>query len=230
MGHNRGFTLIEIAVVLLIVSLVLVALLKGENVLRAARIQDVITLAQDLSTATNNFKQRYHMLPGDFPIDQATPEISGITRSECLLGGSNKGDGNGLIDSGGNAAGSLGVPAEVQCVPEVLFQAGMVNKVDKETDSNGIPWSVFRTRFGVRSRVWVKAVSTSNVVAALVAAAILSPYSPSVTHVIEFENLPCSVVWDIDRQIDNDNLSTGRGAASDPACVKDTLVDFALAL
>jgi prepilin-type N-terminal cleavage/methylation domain-containing protein len=229
MGHNRGFTLIEIAVVLLIVSLVLAALLKGESVVRAARIQDVITLAQDLSTAINNFKQRYHMLPGDFPINQATPEISGMANTAaCILGGSNKGDGNGRIDSGGNAAGSMGVDAEAQCVPEVLFQAGMVNKVDKDADSNGITWSVFRTRFG--GRVWVKFVSSSNVVAALVAATIPSPYSPSVTHVIEFENLPCSVVRDIDRQIDNDNLSTGRGAASDPACVKDTLVDFALAL
>jgi hypothetical protein len=47
--------------------------------------------------------------------------------------------------------------------------------------------------------------------------------------VIEFENLPCSAARDIDRQIDNDNLTSGRGAASVPACVGDNLVSYALA-
>lgn len=227
MRHNRGFTLIEIAVVLLIASFLLAAVLKGESVLKGARVQDAITLAQDLSAAVNNFKQRYHMFPGDFPMNPATPEISGITNTPACWTGAQKGNGNGLIDSGGNAAGSLGVPAEVQCVPEVLFQAGMVNKVD--TDS-GV--SVFHTRFG--GRVWVKAadslVGSSNVVAAFVAAALPSPFSASVTHVIEFDNLPCSVAREIDRQIDNDNLNNGRGAASVPACAGEDLVSYAIAM
>ncbi len=225
MVHTRGFTLMELAIVILVASLLLAAVLKGGSVIRGARIQDVITIAQDLSTAVNNFKQRYHMFPGDFPINATTPEISGVT--EACRTGTQKGDGNGLIDSGGNAAGSLGVPAEVQCVPEVLFKAGMVNKVD--TDS-GV--SVFLTRFG--GRVWVKAadsvVGSSNVVAAFIAAALPSPFSVSVIHVIEFDNLPCSAARDIDRQIDNDNLSTGRGAASVPACAGEALVFYAIAL
>lgn len=221
MGHKRGFTLIELAIVILVAGLLLAAVLKGGSVIRGARIQDVITIAQDLSAAVNNFKQRYHMLPGDFPINAVTPEITGITAA-CRTG-TQKGNGNGLIDSGGNPAGSLGVPAEVQCVPEVLFKAGMVNKV--EADS-GV--SVFRTRFG--GRVWVKAAGNSNVVAAFVAAALPSPFSASVTHVIEFDNLPCSAARDIDRQIDNDNLSTGRGAASAPACAGEDLVFYAITL
>src|SRR5471030_2456781 len=126
MRHNRGFTLVEIAIVLLIASLLLAAVLKGESVLRSARVQDAIALAQDLAAAVNTFKQRYHMLPGDFPINAATPEISNV--SAACWTGAQKGDGNGLIDSGGNAAGALGVPAEVQYMPEVLFQAGMVKR------------------------------------------------------------------------------------------------------
>ena len=228
MGHKRGFTLIELAIVILVAGLLLAAVLKGGSVIRGARIQDVITIAQDLSAAVNNFKQRYHMLPGDFPINAVTPEITGITAA-CLSTGAQKGDGNGLIDNGGNAVGSLGVAAEAQCVPEVLFQAGMVNKVD--TDS-GV--SVFHTRFG--GRVWVKSVGTSDVVAALLLLGTQFPSSPSVTHVIEFDNLPCSVVRDIDRQIDNDNIGVppsaniGKGAASDPACVGENLVSYAIAL
>ena len=213
----RGFTLIEIAVVLILASLLLAVVLNSDSILRGARVQDAITQAQDLSTAVNNFKQRYHMLPGDFPINALTPEITSVS-VPCWTG-AQKGDGNGRIDSGGNAAGTLGVPAEVQCVPEVLFQSGMVSKVDTELGVR-----VFRTRFG--GRIWLKYVADSIVVAAGFPA---PPYSPSVTHVIELENLPCSAARDIDRQIDNDDLSSGRGAASVPACAGDDLVAYALA-
>jgi prepilin-type N-terminal cleavage/methylation domain-containing protein len=217
MDRQRGFTLIEIAVVLVIAAAILAALLNADSILRTSRVQDAIALAQDLTVATNNFKQRYHLLPGDFPINAVTPEIA---VSPACWNGAQKGDANGRIDSGGNAAGVLGVPAEVQCVPEVLFQAGMVHKVETDT---GV--SVFRTRFG--GRVWLKFVGISNVV---VAGFPVPAYSPSITHVIEFENLPCSAARDIDRQIDNDNLTSGRGAASIPGCAGDTLVSYALAL
>ena len=221
MRRVKGFTLIEVAVVILIASLILAAVLKGESVLRNAKIQDAITTTQDLAAAVNQFKQRYHLYPGDFPISVATPEISGL--SALCSTGAQKGDANGLIDTGGNANGSLGVPAEVQCVPEVLFQAGMVSKVDSDS---GV--SVFKTKFG--GRVWVRVVNTSNVMTTLAAAGIPSPFPSTVTHVIEVENIPCSAAHDIDRQIDNDNLSTGKGAASVPACVNDDLVFYAIAL
>jgi prepilin-type N-terminal cleavage/methylation domain-containing protein len=216
MDRQRGFTLVEIAVVLVIAALILAALLNADSILRASRVQDAIALAQDLTVAANNFKQRYHLLPGDFPVNPVTPEFS--VGAACWKG-TQKGDGNGRIDSGGNANGALGVPAEVQCVPEVLFQAGMVNKVEIDT---GV--SVFRTRFG--GRVWLKFVGDSNVVAA---GFPVPAFSPSITHVIEFENMPCAAARDIDRQIDNDNLTSGRGAASVPACVGDDLVSYALA-
>src|SRR3954471_16821126 len=117
MDRQRGFTLIEIAVVLVIAAVILAALLNADSILRTSRVQDAIAIAQDLTVATNNFKQRYHLLPGDFPINGITPEIA---VSAACWKGAQKGDGNGRVDSGGNAAGVLGVPAEVQCVPEVL--------------------------------------------------------------------------------------------------------------
>jgi hypothetical protein len=224
----QGVTLVEIAIVILVAGLILAAVLKADSVIRSARIQDAIALSQDLAQAVNAFKQRYHMFPGDFPMNQVTPEISGMTNTPACWTGALKGDGNGLIDSGGNAAGSLAVPAEAQCVPEVLAQAGLVGKLDKDTDSFGVLWTVFRTRFG--GRVWVKTVNGSNVFTALTAAAISIPFPATVNHVIEFENLPCSVARDLDRQIDNDNLSTGKAAASVPACADEDLVSFAVAL
>ena len=75
MTNRRGFTLIEIAVVLFIVSVILAALLNADSVIRASKIQDVIAMAQDLSTAVNSFKQRFHLLPGDFPMNIGAPEI-----------------------------------------------------------------------------------------------------------------------------------------------------------
>jgi hypothetical protein len=68
--------------------------------------------------------------------------------------------------------------------------------------------------------VWVKSTATSQVVAILGA----NPFAIAVTHVIEFENLPCSVVQDIDRKIDDGFLGTGRAIAS-VNCVADSAND-----
>ena len=192
----------------------------GNYVLRNARAQDAITIAQDLAAAVNNFKQRYHMYPGDFPLDPTTPEITDISPL-CRTGAQSYNVFIYMVRDG-----ALGVPAEVQCVPEILFAAGMVNKVDYDI-VNGLRISVFKTKFG--GRVWVRVVNTSNVVTIL-AVAVWSPYPASVTHVIEFEGLPCWAARDIDRLIDNDDLNTGKGAASVPACVGEDLVFYAIAL
>jgi len=222
MANRRGFTLIEIAVVLFIVSVILAALLNADSVIRASKVQDVVAMAKDLSTAVNSFKQRFHMLPGDFPMNIALPEIPNISKP-CHIGGQ-RGDANGLIDNGGNAPGFLGVAAEAQCVPEFLFGAGLVGKIEVDPGSGVM---VFQHKFG--GRVWVKSVAGangSNVVAVLGAAT----FPPSVTHVIEFENLPCSAASDVDRQIDNGNLGSGRAVASIPNCAGDALVDYAIVL
>jgi prepilin-type N-terminal cleavage/methylation domain-containing protein len=202
---EAGFTLAEMAIVIVIISILLLGVLKGEALLTSGKVQDVIALAKDMSIAVADFKQRYHLFPGDLPIDATTPAIPGI-RAECVSGGANVGDGNGVISV-----------TESACVPEVLLKIG-VGKAN--LDSSG--WYVFSTTYGP-ARVMAAGVSS---VPALV--------RPSVVNVILFERLPCAVALEVDRKIDDGNLSTGKSAASVATCTpggtNDPVPFFAVAL
>lgn len=121
------------------------------------------------------------MLPGDLGIDVANPEIPNV-RADCLSSGSNGGTNNGIIDVN-----------ESKCVPEVLLQSGLV-KVEHDDDG----WPVFKSNYGL---VTVVATSQSH---------ITTGFLPSITHVVEFQNLPCDVAQEIDRKIDNDDLTSGK--------------------
>jgi len=214
MKQNKGFTLVELSIAIVIIGLLIAGVIKGAGLMDSAKVSSAITLTKDISIAVNEFKQRFHLMPGDLSIAAEIPNV----RSECAAGGPYEGNNNGIIDNGKNgAAGSLGVPAESQCIPEVLFRAGMA-KVDQD---NG--WYVFKSDYGV---VNVVATNLSKTVVTLGS----NPFLPSVTHVIEFQNLPCEIAQEIDRKMDNGDLTSGRAIASIPACVTGNIVTYAVAL
>ena len=62
----RGFTLIEIAIVLVIIGLLLGGVLKGEELIRAARVRNLINEQQNIKAAFYGFQDRYRALPGDY--------------------------------------------------------------------------------------------------------------------------------------------------------------------
>lgn len=99
-----GFTLVEIAIVLVIIGLVITGIMQGTALIRSAQVRDVISYAADLSAASKSFKDRFHVLPGDSPT--ATTDIAGATGN---------GNGNGLIST-----------AESGNVPNHLFFAGLI--------------------------------------------------------------------------------------------------------
>jgi len=201
MMRNKGFTLIEIAIVIIIIGLLIAGVIKGMSLIQSAKVSSNITLAQDLSAAVNAFKQQYHMLPGDMLIDPASPEIPNV-RAECMKGGSDQGDNNGLI----NAKESL-------CVPEVLFRAGLA-KVNQNAG-----WAVFQSAYG---SVRIIATSLSGVVTTLGS----NPFLPSIIHVVEFQNLPCDVVQEMDSKMDNGDLTSGKAIASSGACAAGSIVPY----
>lgn len=65
--RSRGFTLVEMAIVLVIIGLLAGAVLAGSTLIRTAEIQVIIKERQTLEAAINTFRIRYHSLPGDIP-------------------------------------------------------------------------------------------------------------------------------------------------------------------
>ncbi len=62
-----GFSLVELAITLVIISLIIAAITSGNYLLKAARINKVISEISGYKSAIDNFKQKYQAMPGDMP-------------------------------------------------------------------------------------------------------------------------------------------------------------------
>ena len=62
----RGFSLVELSIVLVILGLLTGGILAGQNLIRAAEIRSVSTQLQQYSAAVYTFRDKYFALPGDF--------------------------------------------------------------------------------------------------------------------------------------------------------------------
>ena len=62
---QRGFTLVEIAIVLVIIGLLLGGVLKGQEMITQARIKNVMNDLNGVSSAFFAYQDRYKQIPGD---------------------------------------------------------------------------------------------------------------------------------------------------------------------
>jgi len=102
MKHSRqqsGFTLVEIAIVLVIVGLLLGAVLKGQELIFNSKVKSTFSLGKEFAAAVNAYQDRYKALPGDdaqaaarFPNANPVPTNGngngsiGATTMNCLAG------------------------------------------------------------------------------------------------------------------------------------------------
>jgi prepilin-type N-terminal cleavage/methylation domain-containing protein len=65
MSRSKGFTLIEISIVLVIIGLIVGGVLVGKDLIEAATIRSQISQIEKYQTAVNVFKSKYNCIPGD---------------------------------------------------------------------------------------------------------------------------------------------------------------------
>ena len=110
-GRQRGFTLIEIAIVLVIIGLLLGGVLKGQELINTARVRALNNNVDGITAAWFSFQDRYRAFPGDYT--QASVNLPGAPTD---------GDGNGLVGDAGGADS----PAERAMVWMHLQSAGYI--------------------------------------------------------------------------------------------------------
>ena len=108
---KRGFSLVELSIVLVILGLLTGGILAGQSLIRAAELRSVSTEYSRWITAVQGFRDKYMALPGDF---RDSTRIWGRlnTNTDCVTNsasavaspGTCDGDGNGtIIRSNGNS-------------------------------------------------------------------------------------------------------------------------------
>jgi prepilin-type N-terminal cleavage/methylation domain-containing protein len=94
--RNRGFTLIELSIVLVIIGLIVGGVLVGQDLIRAATERAQISQIEKYNTAVNTFRGKYQALPGDMnATTAATFGFNTGNRINCP----GQGDGNGLLET-----------------------------------------------------------------------------------------------------------------------------------
>ena len=81
MSKKKGFTLVELSIVLVIVGLLISGILVGQSMIATARLQSAIRQLQQYDAAVTNFQTQYNQLPGDsklFTPIQKCPEIRNL--------------------------------------------------------------------------------------------------------------------------------------------------------
>ena len=63
--NQTGFTLVEIAIVLVIIGLLLGGILKGQEMITQAKIKNVVADFSGISAAYYGYQDRYKAIPGD---------------------------------------------------------------------------------------------------------------------------------------------------------------------
>jgi prepilin-type N-terminal cleavage/methylation domain-containing protein len=197
-----GFTLIEAAVVLLILGVLVAGVLRGQELLTAARVRGVIQEQEGLRTAYFGFQDRYQALPGDYP--NATATLAGVSLACGVAGSPGNGNGNRQVQA---------IDGEHILLWDHLSKANFLSaRYTCEGNNTVNPNTVPRNRYGQ----FVQLLYDANYAGIA-----------RIRHNLKTGNdIPSDVLAEVDRKIDDGNALTGTfrgstyttGAATDAAC------------
>lgn len=117
---QTGFTLVEIAIVLVVIGLLLGGILKGQQLINSARVRNLADQNSGVQAAYYGFIDRFRNLPGDMlPANACNQVGQNVDAVSCL--------GTQANAPGGNGDGKITTAAEAGSVWPHLSAAGFLN-------------------------------------------------------------------------------------------------------
>lgn len=133
MNRQRGFNLVELAIVLVIIGLLLGGILKGQALITSAKIKRVNNDFNGITAAVYTYLDRYGTLPGDDDkTDGRWPDL------QTSLGAATKGDANGILAGTWNAdPSSCGTDCETYYMWAHMQAANLVASTEPPKNAFG---------------------------------------------------------------------------------------------
>ena len=185
---EAGFTLVEIAIVLVIIGLLLGGILKGQEMINQARIKNVVNDFNGITVAVTSYQDRYRALPGD------DGNAAGRWTTQAPANGNANGVVVGLYNANdtNGTAGAPAAAAESNLFWQHLRLAGFVPGVTVATGSGTPPQNATGGMIGVETAV----PGTSGL--------------GFTTLIVCASNVPDKVASAVDTQMDDANPGTGQ--------------------
>jgi len=202
---QSGFTLIEIAIVLVIIGLLLGGVLKGQELINSARVKNLATDFKNIPVFIYGYQDKFRALPGDD--SAATTHLSGCSGT-CI-----NGNGNGVIGgkTGTDVWDSAVVSDEAQQFWIHVRLAGLApGPTSGQTDY--LPTNSAGGRIGVQSNISSGngAFTTITKNAAGTASLMTGSY------IICSSGILGKFVTQLDTTLDDGNTDTGSLRVADP--------------
>ena len=200
---QAGFTLVEIAIVLVIIGLLLGGVLKGQELIQSAKVKNVVNDFSSVTAAIYGYQDRYKALPGD---DTGTGRWTGLATPITA------GNGDGVINGGtGTACAFTDPTATTSGVDECfliwsdLRQAGFITGAL----NSGPPLNAYNGQLGVQDGIgaFQSGSATNNTPGTMAAGGTAGTGFKG--PVICESNIPDKGAIAIDNQLDDGNPSTG---------------------
>ncbi|MDO9051724.1 MAG: prepilin-type N-terminal cleavage/methylation domain-containing protein [Methylotenera sp.] len=138
---QTGFTLIELAIVLVIIGLLLGGVLKGQELINSAKVKNMATDFKNIQVYIYGYQDKFRALPGDDRL--ASTHVTGGTNA--TTGGAL---GNGVIEGAYN---SVTVTDEAALFWQHVRLAGLAAGPTSTGDANYFPTNADGGRIGVSS-------------------------------------------------------------------------------